>query len=157
MKQLQFLLATLVAAACLVLAIMTVTTSRANVRKQQELAAVNGQIQQINVAVQQEVRSLTGTEQVSRDVLTELGNSALKNEKIRAMLAKHGYTLSTNAPANADAGLPVVTTTTNPPAVTPEAVVPAATPDVKPKNEVVTPSVSVQVEPDASAKKEEKP
>jgi hypothetical protein len=143
MKKLIWLIATLLASACLALAVMTVRTSRSNVQKQRELAEAQTQIAQIRDAVQNEVRSLQGTEQLSQNVLKDLGNSALTNAAIRAMLAKNGYTLSSNAPpANASA-VPVVSTT--------------AVPATKPANEVVSQPVSVPVEPAKDAKKEDKP
>lgn len=142
MKKILWLVSTLLALACLALAVITVRTSRANVAKQSELAQAQMQIAQIRDAVQNEVRSIQGTEQVSQNVLTELGSAALTNAAIRAMLAKNGYTLSSNAPPAGASAVPVVETN--------------AVPVAKPANEVVSQPVGIPAV-EETKKSEEKP
>lgn len=59
--------------------------------------ALQAQLQQQVVQVQSEIRTANETESVSRSILPVLGQVAATNEQIRALLASHGYTLSSAA------------------------------------------------------------
>lgn len=155
MKSVQYAIALLLGAACLVMAGMTLVTSRKNQQKQQELQNAAVQLQQVAVQLQNEAQTVAGTERISRDILTDLGNAALSNAQIRAMLGKHGYTLTTNQPAATAGAVPVVETKAVPPPAGATGGVPAVAPPPPAKSvskqaepvSVVTPPVSAPVEP----------
>lgn len=170
MKSLQYGIALLVSAACLVMSLATVVTNRSNAQRQALL-------QQAASAIQNDYRTVAGTEQISRNILTDLGNAAITNTDIRAMLEKHGYQLTQNQ--NPAAAQPAVNVAPEAPVAAPVApaiqpapsdpvapVVPASvgsapkasTPAVSaPKAEVITPPVTVPAAaPEATPAKEEK-
>lgn len=153
--------ALLLSLACVVMAVVTVMTTKKGQRLQMQLQ------QQVSV-LQSESQTISGTEQISRNILTDLGNAAVGNPAIREMLSRHGYTLSTN-PVAPTASAPLL------PAATTTPVAPDATPDTKEKEaplmkdsekpapvSVTTPPVSAPAEPvtadkNANAKGDTKP
>lgn len=170
MKALQYAVGLVLAVACLAMAGMTLATSRANQKRQQELALKAGtlqqaavRLQQFAVALQNEQQTVVGTEKISRNVLMDLGNASVTNAQIRALLAKHGYTLTPVPPAtNAPAAVPPAEQPAGKPAAPVEKQAapvekPAAVPaPAKEPVSVVTPPVSAPPEP-AGAGQEKKP
>ncbi len=95
--QASYRVALALAAACLVLAIAAVALDAGNrrlqSRLQQELSAVQGELQKVS-----------GVETISRNILDDLGRVAATNVEIRVLLARYGYSLAgtTNAVAGED-------------------------------------------------------
>ncbi len=158
--------ALLLSTACVVMAVVTVVATKKDQRLQMQLQ------QQVS-ALQSESQTISGTEQISRNILTDLGNAAVGNPSIREMLSRHGYTLSTNSVPSAAATSSVPSVAT-PPFITPP-VTPVAAPEQKEKEipvikvsekpapvSVTTPPVSAPVESapadkNANAKGDTKP
>lgn len=110
--KLSYYVAIALSGGCLALAVVTVMTSRGNRAIQQELEArareaqgKQAEIQARSQAIQTEMQTLANTEQIGRGILADMGSLAVSNEAMRALLAKHGYTLKasegTNVPAAA--------------------------------------------------------
>lgn len=125
--------------ACLGLSVVTVLTSRGNREVQQllesqsqEAQAKQNEVRARVQAIQTEKQNLANTEQVGQGILMDMGSAAVSNEAMRALLAKHGYTLKS----------------ANEPASTP-ATVPPSTP--APKAEVVSEAVGLSDAPKADA------
>lgn len=86
--------------ACLGLSAVTVLTSRGNREVQhllesqsQEAQAKQNEIRGRSQAIQTELQNLAKTEEIGRGILADMGSAAVSNEAMRALLAKHGYTL----------------------------------------------------------------
>lgn len=88
----------LLAAFCLALAIAAVALDAGNRRQQARL-------QQEVAAIQAEMQKVSGVENVSRNILEDLGRAAVSNREIRVLLARYGYSLAgaTNGPPEASA------------------------------------------------------
>ena len=77
----------------MVLAVASVVLDYAN-------RSLQGQLQQQTTGVREELQRVSGVENLSQNILTDLGNAAVSNVEIRVLLARHGYSLSnsTNVP-----------------------------------------------------------
>ncbi len=141
MKTILYLIALLLSASCLVMAIVAVSTSRSN-------AKLQGDLQQTSASIQNEAQTVSGTERISRSVLTDLGNIAISNTEVRVLLAKHGYTLTPNSPATgtaANVAAPGLLGTIQSVPTMPKiesATLPASAPVIAPKSMTVTPPAS---------------
>ena len=78
---------------CLALAVASVVLDYAN-------RSLQDQLQQQTVGVREELKRVSEVENLSQNILTDLGNAAVSNVEIRVLLARHGYSLSnsTNTP-----------------------------------------------------------
>ncbi len=88
-----FVLAHFLSGGCLALAVVSVVLDHAN-------RTLQGQLQQQSSGVREELQRVSSVENLSQNILTDLGNAAVSNVEIRVLLARHGYSLSnsTNAP-----------------------------------------------------------
>lgn len=100
-----FYISVVASALCLVLSIAVFAIGLSNqglqdeVQKQQE--ALQAQ-QQVLQAQQVEIDAgVQINQKIGPDLLRDMATTSAKNEKMRALLAKHGYTVQVNTPAPA--------------------------------------------------------
>jgi hypothetical protein len=159
MKKVQLVIAWLLSAVCLLISVAFVLMTRGN-------QALQADLQQQAALVQNDTRTVAGTEQISRNILTDLGNAAISDAEIRAVLEKHGYTLTANQPAASPPAISqnpsptVPASPMSPSLVAPVAPVPVAasavSAPVMQTPEVVTPPVSVPAGQEVESKPLEK-
>ncbi len=90
MKSWQYKTAVILGSACLGLSIAIVVVSQSNMRIQGE---IQGRQQQLNSGVLgSEAQQITG------NILQDMGATAAKNEKMRTLLTKYGYSVRSNEP-----------------------------------------------------------
>ena len=90
MNRWQFLTTTGLGLVCLVLSIATIVSGRANQNLQAQLQA-----QQV------EINKGTGSQQVGTNLLRDIATAATKNDKLRELLKRNGFTLTENPAAAA--------------------------------------------------------
>lgn len=90
MKPTQFYIGVALGAICLVLSIASVAMGQSNQRLQTE-----GQAQQL------EINKGNTSQQIGTNILREMAQVSVKNEKMKAILAKNGYNVQA-APASTD-------------------------------------------------------
>lgn len=107
MKQTQFYIAVALSAICLVLAIALIAVGQSSQSAQLELQKRQSEIQIELQQRQAEVNKGQVSDQVGGAILRDLAPVALKNSKIRDVLAKHGYNVSASpSPAATGTGTP---------------------------------------------------
>jgi hypothetical protein len=93
MKQIQFYIGTALGAACLALSIAAVVLQNSNEKLQTEAQAkAQSEIQ----AQQPEINKGAMSQQIGNNLLRDMVQSAVKNEKMKAVLAKNGINLQVN-------------------------------------------------------------
>jgi len=89
----QYRSSVIIAFICLVLSMAIVVIARSNVQMQQD---VQLRQQRLNTSI-----FTPQAQQIANNVLQDMGSVATTNAQMRALLAKHGYTLQTTPPAPA--------------------------------------------------------
>jgi hypothetical protein len=97
----QYRSSVIIAFVCLVLGLAIVVIARSNVLMQQEIQLRQ---QRLNTSI-----FTPQAQQIANNVLQDMGSVASTNAPMRALLAKHGYTLQTPQPAPATGPLKPVT------------------------------------------------
>ncbi len=103
----QHLIVLLLSAACLILAVAALATARSNQDLQTELQAQ-----------QTEINKGVLSQQIGTNLIRDIAGSAIQNENLRALLARHGFTIQETpgpAAAPANAATPSSTPGTPPP------------------------------------------
>lgn len=90
----------ILSAGCLALAVTSVVFDQIN-------RALQHDLQQQVAGVREEMQRVSGVENLSQNILTDLGNVAVSNVEIRVLLARHGYSLAdTNGTSAAITSVP---------------------------------------------------
>lgn len=84
-------------AACLVLSIVLLFLGRAAQKSQIELQQRQGEIQAELQRRQAEVNRGIASDRVGGNIIQDMALASTKNEKIKDLLSKNGYTVSVNA------------------------------------------------------------
>lgn len=88
MKQTQFYIGSALGVACLALSIAAVGLGLSN---EQLKAAAQAKAQSEIQAQQPEINKGAMSQQIGKNILTDMAQSAVKNEKMKAILAKNGF------------------------------------------------------------------
>jgi signal transduction histidine kinase len=85
MKPIQYYITVGIGAVCLILAIVGIWLSRSNQGLQNQLQDQQNEINRGNL-----------TQQIGTNILRDMGSVALKNDKMKELLGKHGFNVTVN-------------------------------------------------------------
>jgi septal ring factor EnvC (AmiA/AmiB activator) len=105
-----FYISTAASALCLILSLVVFAVSRSNHGIQQDIKKQQQEIQKQQQALQAQQQEIEAGNQISQQIgpnlLRDMAAASVKNEKMKALLAKHGYNVQVNKDAPKDAPAP---------------------------------------------------
>ncbi len=103
--KLPFYISTLASSLCLILSIIVLAIGRTNNRTQTELQKKQEGIQKQQQELQAQQEEINAANQIIKEIgpnlLRDLASASVKNEKVKVLLAKHGYNVQMKEPAPA--------------------------------------------------------